>query len=84
MSEWSGASGTVVINNGEHFSLKKYTNSFYDEVSIDVAYNSNSPIVATFHIKVCLTGNAAVKFFNKWMAGIPGSVDMTIEVRMIK
>lgn len=85
MSVWSSASGTITVDSSEHFSLKKYTHSIYDELTISVEYGEETKSrIDKFCLSVCLDGTQAVEFFNNWMKGIPGNVDMTIEVRMLK
>ena len=91
MSVWSSATGTVEGAFLDHFSLKKHTKSLgYDEVVINVDYslvdaNGKHPKrVDTFYLSVCLDGMKAMEFFSKWMEGIPGKVDMTVELRMNK
>ena len=86
MSIWSSATGTITVDNSEHFSLKKYTHSLADEVTLSVQYGSDTNSLRTdkFSLSVCLDGMQAMEFFNKWMEGIPGHVDMTVELRMIK
>ena len=86
MSVWSTAKGTVRIKLSEQFSLKKYTRHFYDEVSINETKYlpvTNGVDVIEFELSVCLEGTGAMEFFNKWAQGIPGSVDMTCEVRVV-
>lgn len=84
MSIWSSATGIVTIESSEHFSLKKYTYCLYDEVLIDIEHGIGSPKIDKFCLRVCLEGMNAVEFFNKWVEGIPGKVDMTFEVRVLK
>jgi hypothetical protein len=87
MSVWSSATGTVGVECFDHFSLKKYTLSLYDEVSINIEYgeHANDGIrTDKFTLSVCLSGQQAMDFFTKWMEGILGKVDMTVELRMIK
>jgi len=91
MSVWSSATGTVEGDFLDHFSLKKYTKSLpWDEVTINVDYslvdaNGKYPRrIDTFYLSVCAEGQQAMDFFNKWLEGIPGKVDMTVELRMIK
>lgn len=85
MSVWSTAQGTVTIDNSEHFSLKKYTHSLFDEVSLNIEYGPEDHLrTDKFYMSVCLDGQQAMDFFAKWVEGIPGHVDMTIELRMLK
>lgn len=88
MSVWSTATGTVTIDSSEHFSLKKYTYSIYDEIIFNVEYGeggeTSSLRTDKFYLSVCLSGQEAVDFFAKWVEGIPGKVDMVVELRMIK
>lgn len=85
MSVWSSATGTITVDNSEHFSLKKYTQSLYDEVSLSVEYGEGLELrTDNFTLNVCLSGMQAMEFFTTWVEGIPGHVDMTIELRMIK
>lgn len=85
MSIWSSATGTVTIDSSEHFSLKKYTHSFWEETTISVELGEGvSSRTDNFKLSVCLDGQQAVNFFSKWMLGIPGKVDMVVELRMIK
>jgi hypothetical protein len=86
MSIWSSATGTVTVDNSEHFSLKKYTHSLYDEMTLNIEYGCELVSLRTdkFHLSVCLDGMQAMEFFNKWMEGVPGHVDMTVELRMVK
>lgn len=86
MSVWSTAKGTVRIKLSEQFSLKKYTKNFYDEVSIsETKYLpvTNGLDIIEFELSVCLGSTGAMVFFNEWAQGIPGSVDMTCEVRVV-
>lgn len=90
MSVWSTATGTVEGDFLDHFSLKKYTQSVYDEVTISVDYglidaNGKHPRrIDTFYLSVCADGQQAMDFFNNWMEGVPGKVDMVVELRMMK
>lgn len=85
MSVWSSATGTITIDNSEHFSLKKYTYSLYDEVIVSIKYGPEISLrTDNFKLSVCLSGLEAMEFFSKWMKGIPGHVDMTVELRMIR
>lgn len=87
MSVWSSAKGTVRINLCEKFSLKKYTKSLYDEVQFnEVKYGTpiNDIDVIEFELSVCLSGMGAGEFFNEWALGIPGSVDMICELRIVR
>ncbi len=82
MSIWSEARGTVKIKPSEHFSLKKYTKELYDEVTFsEVHLNDETRVV---NVSVCAYGQQAMDFFTKWVEGIPGKVDMIVELRMIK
>ena len=82
MSIWSEAEGTVKIPLSEHFSLKKYTHQLYDEISFYECYCEDD--IRLVRLSVCLSGVKAVEFFDKWVEGIPGHVDMIVKVRMIK
>lgn len=93
MSVWSAAKGVVEGDFLDHFSLKKYTNTFVDlgyEIIFSVDYGAQDVLgknprrIDEFYLSVCLDGQQAMDFFTKWMEGIPGHVDMTIELRMMK
>ena len=82
MSVWSEARGTVKIKSSEHFSLKKYTKELSDEVTYAEVFLDEE--TREVNVSVCADGQQAMDFFTKWMEGIPGHVDMTIELRMLK
>lgn len=85
MSVWSSATGTITVDNAEHFSVKKYTYALYDEVIVSIEYGDEISLrTDRFKLSVCLSGMEAMEFFNKWVEGIPGHVDMIIELRMVK
>lgn len=85
MSVWSSATGAITVDSSEHFSLKKYTHALYDEVSLNVEYGEGTSLRTDhFYLSVCLDGEQAMDFFTKWVEGIPGKVDMIVELRMIK
>lgn len=83
MSVWSSVTGDVWVERNFHFSLKKYTQQFFDEVEITV-YNGGSDNHQTFSMSICKDGIDAFKSIEQWVKGIPGRVDLTSQVRILK
>jgi len=84
MSVSATIEGTVQISKGQHFSLKKWTDSIFEEYTITCP----QPVADISYTQVRITFRAeasdAVKGVEKWIAGIPGKVDIEATVRYIK
>lgn len=81
MSVWATIDGTVQISKGQHFSLKKWTDSVFDEYYMT---QTHDPVITQVRITFCAEASDAVKGVEKWIAGIPGKVDVEATIRYIK
>jgi hypothetical protein len=80
MSVWASIEGTVRVGQEQHFSLKKWTDSIFDEYTI----TCSQPFYTQVRITFCAEASDAVKGVEKWLAGIPGKVDIEATIRYIK
>ena len=84
MSVGGSIEGTVRVGQEQHFSLKKWTDPIFDEYTITCP----QPVADISYTQVRITFRAeasdAVKGVEKWIAGIPGKVDIEATIRYIK
>lgn len=86
MSIWSSAKGTLYIPKTHNFSLRKYTEQFYEEstLKIDTLEPTDTEYVYAIHYSIYLDGIHAFNATEKWLEGIAGHHDVEILIRSVR
>lgn len=84
MSVWATIEGTVRISKDQHFSLKKWTDSVFDEYNITCSQPFADLSYTQVRITFCAEASDAVKGVEKWLVGVPGKIDVETTIRWIK